>query len=111
MAVWRRARRDFTFKGESYRAGQVFAVSPLVAVQMRNRVDKAKPPQAEPEPEPPAQTRRRRTYTTKHMVADVPEVMTTATAAALAPAVEAPVALSVASELHTDDNGANDVDE
>jgi hypothetical protein len=58
--VWRRARVDFTFKGQSYRAGQVFAVPPIVAVQMRNRVDKAKAPQAEPEPEPAPKRRSRR---------------------------------------------------
>lgn len=44
--VWLKARRDFTFKDTSYRDGEVFAVAPLVAVQMhvQRTVTWAKPP-------------------------------------------------------------------
>jgi hypothetical protein len=60
MAVWRRARVDFTFKGQSYRAGEVFAVAPILAVQLRNRVEKAKAPTVAAPVQVPAQPSPRR---------------------------------------------------
>ncbi len=75
MAVWLKARRDFTFKGTPYRSGQVFLESALVAVQMQvmRAVEFAKAPVTPPPPDPaPKPTRRRNTYATKQMVAESP---------------------------------------
>ena len=71
MAVWLVARRDFTFKGASYRSGDVFEAAPLVAVQMRaiRAVSFAKAPLPPPDPTP-MPVRRKRTYATKHMEAE-----------------------------------------
>jgi hypothetical protein len=90
--VWRRARRDFTFKGESYRAGQVFAVPPIVAVQMRNRVDKAKAPPVPVRPE--AMPRRRGART----IAEPPPVDPQPVVDDVKPVIE-------------DDNGSNEPDD
>jgi len=76
MAVWLRARRDFTFKGTPYRSGDVFSAQPIDAVQMQvlRAVSFAKAPPPEPAPVP---TRRKRTYITKQIVAEpvTPEPM------------------------------------
>ena len=75
MAVWLKARRGFSFKGMSYRVGQVFQATPIESVQMQvlRAVDLAKAPVAQPSEPIPMPTRRRRTYATKDMIASTVE--------------------------------------